>query len=54
LGRKSTDEIYAVGFIDSLEQRKAMMFEYDDSEWKRISLPKNNYTLFIGFANTTD
>jgi hypothetical protein len=42
---ESPNEIYAVGFIDSLERRKAMMFEYDDSDWKRIGLPKNNYTL---------
>jgi hypothetical protein len=41
----STDEIYAVGFIDSLEQRKAMMFKYNGNEWARVSLPKNNFTI---------
>jgi hypothetical protein len=42
---ESPNEIYAVGFIDSLEQRKPMMFEYDGSMWNRVSLPKNNFTI---------
>ncbi|MBK7104981.1 MAG: hypothetical protein IPH62_06835 [Ignavibacteriae bacterium] len=43
-GDKSSD-IYAVGFVDSTDGRKGIIFHYDGIEWKRINIQHTKTTL---------
>lgn len=39
------NDVYAVGFVDSTDGRKGMIFHYNGLEWKRVNIPQTYTTL---------